>query len=69
MTLKDFIEHHVYPGEQIEVAGVGPDEGKNPVRFSGSCDELPQELYNAVFRYVASTGDNYMLRIECDFAE
>lgn len=67
MTLKNFVEQHVYPGEIVEVAGVGPDEGNNPVRYRGPSQEIPGELLDAEFCFAASTSEACVLRLECSF--
>lgn len=65
MTLNEFVSMHVYPGETVEIAGVGPDEGNNPVRYCGPSGDIPAELLDAEFRYAASTSEPHTLRIEC----
>lgn len=70
ISLKDFAERFLYPGQLVEVSHVGPDEHDDDVRYEGNQDNIPESLYGAAVRYVAMNGrddDPYTVRIECNF--
>lgn len=70
ISLKDFVYLFLYPGQLVEISGVGPDEDDNPIRYEGKQEDIPKKLYGAAVHYVAMSGrddDPYTVRIECDF--
>lgn len=70
-TLQGFVDYFLYEGQEIEIAGIGPDEADgNFVRYEGTCDEIPEELADQPVKFVAASGNPetpYRLRVECEF--
>ena len=67
MTLEDFVSSYLYPGEFVEIAGHGPSDDSNPIRYSGQLEEIPEELLSKTVGMIAVSGlDGYTLRIECE---
>ena len=46
MTLEDFVSSYLYPGEFVEIAGLGPSDDSNPIRYSGPLEEIPKNSRN-----------------------
>jgi hypothetical protein len=67
MTLEDFVSSYLYPGEFVEIAGLGPSDDSNPIRYSGPLEEIPKKLLSETVGMIAVSGlDGYTLRIECE---
>lgn len=70
VSLESFVDGYLYPGQLMQLSGTGPSEDDNPVRYEGSCNEIPKEYLAATVAFVTMNGnqeDPYTLRIECDF--
>lgn len=69
LALEDFVRHYLYPGQLVEISGVGPDMDEHSIIFTGPCDKIPENLLNIPVEYIAMSGrpdDPYTVRIECE---
>ncbi len=54
VSLESFVDGYLYPGQLMQLSGTGPSEDDNPVRYEGSCNEIPKE-------YLGEIGDSPFL--------
>lgn len=67
MILEDFMSNYLYPGQHVEITGLGPTNSDNPIRYRGPQDTIPEDLLSeTVERVTISRVDKHTLRIECE---
>ena len=57
VSLESFVDGYLYPGQLMQLSGTGPDADDNPVRYEGSCDEIPKEYLDAAVAFVTMNGN------------